>query len=178
MDQHVVSKTLGRGTGVLAEATTMKFLSLVGPLVNLQTGLVGESIATLVAVQFMIIAMKSSHVNSQVSLSFTGLNANCALKHWHSIDVDISVLLHTVLLTKSGLTNITFVWLFFCVHPDVPLQVKPVCCGVGAIQALKGPLSGVNSYVSLQFGFLNTAVSTLLTLIILLICVFVFHVTI
>ena len=122
--------------------------------------------------------MEFTHVSSQVPLPFTRLGAECALKIWNSTDVGISVLFHTVLLTKSDITHITLVWLFSCVYPDVPLQFKPVCCGVGAIRTLEWPLSSVSSHVPLQFGFLDTAVSTLIALKRLLLCVFILHVTI
>ena len=113
----MISHAFGLGTGILAEVTFVKFLSLVGPFVNIHTGLVREPLATLGADNCMIITMESSHVNSYVPFSFTGLGANWALKHRNSINVGFSVLLHTVLLTKSGITNITRIWFFLLSVP-------------------------------------------------------------
>ena len=178
MDQHVICNSPGVGTGILAEVTFVKFLSLVEPSVNIHTGLVREPLTTLGADNVMIITMESSHVNSYVPFSCTGLEANWALKHWNSINMDLSVLLHTVLLTKSGITNITHIWFLSCVYSDVPLQCKAVSPRVGAILTLKRPLFGVNSHMSVQFVLLNGAVVTLGAVVRLLVCVFVILMTI
>ena len=96
MFQHVLFQALVRGAGILAEATPVKFLSSVGPFVNLQAGLVGESLITLGADHCIMTAVEFSHVNYYVPLSFTGLRANIALEHRISTHVLLfSVLFHT-----------------------------------------------------------------------------------